>query len=160
MLSGEFGHLAIDPNGPVCYCGARGCLEMLAAAPAIVTAAQDAPPDSHIRGLAEQHREGITARMVCQAAELGDPFATQVIAEAATSLGIGIANLLNLLTPEIVVMGGGVTQSWPLFRPTIEATVSARSGMLKAVSIKIVPDALGLNAGITGAAFSVFSEMG
>ncbi len=156
LLSGEVGHLAIDPNGPLCYCGAHGCLEMLAAGPVIAAAGRDAPDGGRILELANRQRGEITAKIVCEAAAEGDPFAVQIITQAATSLGIGVASLLNILTPEIVVFGGGVMQSWPLFRPIVEATVSARSGMLKAVEIQLLPASLGLNAGITGAAFAAF----
>jgi len=159
LLSGEVGHLALDPAGPLCYCGARGCLEMLAAGPAIVAAAQHAPKNGRILEIAEHHHEAITAKMVCQAAAESDPVALQIVTQAATYLGIGIANLLNILTPEIVVLGGGVMQSWSLFRPAIETIVNARSGMLKAVHIQILPAELGLNAGITGAAFAMFSAL-
>lgn len=158
LLSGEIGHQAIDLNGPECYCGARGCLEMLAAGPAIAAAAAHAAPDDgSILTLAGNRRDAITARIVCQAAEQGDTFAQQIVMNTATYLGIGIANLLNILTPEIVVLGGGVMQSWSLFRPMIEQTIQTRAGMIKDLRIQLRPAALGLNAGITGAAFAILS---
>jgi predicted NBD/HSP70 family sugar kinase len=77
---------------------------MLAAGPAIATVAQKAPDDSRLLEMARQ-RETITAQLVCAAAAEGDPFALMVIGHAATYVGIGIASLLNILTPGVVILG-------------------------------------------------------
>ncbi|NWF70952.1 MAG: ROK family protein [Chloroflexi bacterium] len=153
LLSGEVGHTVIDLNGPACYCGARGCWEMFAAAPAIARrAAERAPADSLLLRLANRQRDAISARLVRQAADAGDPLANTIMDETAFYLGVGIANLMNIFAPEVVVIGGGVALSWDRFAPIATQTIHARSGMMPFARMKIVQASLGLNAGVTGAA--------
>src|SRR4051812_13157727 len=75
----------------------------------------------------------------------------RVVVHAATYLGIGIASLLNILTPDVVILGGGVMQSWQLFQPGVDAMLKERAGMPGSVHIQVLPAALGLDASITGA---------
>ncbi len=160
LLAGEFGHHVIDLNGPLCYCGARGCWEMLAAGPAIARfAAERAPEGSPLLALAGGDRAQITARLVSQAAEAGDPVAREGMEQAAFYLGVGVANLMNILAPEVVVMGGGVMQSWPLLAPTLLRTIHARGAMVPFDQIKVVPASLRLNAGVVGAARGLLDHL-
>jgi glucokinase len=158
-LAGEVGHQVIDPNGPDCYCGAKGCWEMLAAAPAMAKyAAEHVPPESKLLELAEGDRKKITPKLISQAAQEGDSFAQSMMEREAVYLGTGVANVINILAPEVVVMGGGVMQSWSAFAPTLLDTVRKRSGMIPFDRVRIVPAALGLNAGIIGAARAIFAR--
>jgi glucokinase len=158
--SGEIGHQVIDINGPACYCGARGCLEMLAAAPAIERAARArVSPESAMLTLAGGDQSRITARIVYQAAQAGDPIATDLLAETGFYLGVGISNLLNTLAPEFVILGGGVMQGWDMISPRLHETVSARGGMIPFDQVRIVRAALDLNAGVIGAVRGILDHL-
>src|SRR5690349_21058813 len=120
LVSGEVGHQAIDVNGPDCYCGAKGCWEMFAAGPAIARqAAERATANGLLLTLSENDRSKITTLMVARAAEQGDAFAIELFDQTAFYLGVGLANLLHIITPEVAIMGGGMMGSWSLLGPKI-----------------------------------------
>jgi glucokinase len=141
-LSGEVGHLVVVPGGPICSCGRRGCLEAVASGPAIARA---------YNGLNLQPTEPATAADIFQYAALGDTLAQQVIADAIHHLGVGIAGAINLLDPDVVVVGGGVSQAGDALFAPLQAEVVAASLYAPVVSIPIVPAALGEVVGILGA---------
>jgi glucokinase len=141
MVSGEFGHTTIDYAGLACYCGSRGCLEMYASGPAIAKAYQSRT------GVA-----GGSARDVIQAARRGDADAGAVIEQAAYYLGVGLANLISLLAPDVIVLGGGVMEHFELFEPTIRDTIAKNVALVPWQQVKITRAALGANAGVIGAA--------
>ncbi|MEO8394900.1 MAG: ROK family protein, partial [Chloroflexota bacterium] len=159
LISGEVGHHVLDPSGPLCYCGAHGCWEMFAAAPAISRyAADNAPDDSLLLKLAAGHREKMTPLLISQASQQGDPFAQAVMERTANYLGMGIANLINIFAPQVVVLGGGIMGSWPLFEPTARKAMERCSAMVPGYpEIRVRQAELGLNAGITGAARAIFA---
>ena len=161
LISGEVGHHVIDPSGPLCYCGAHGCWEMFAAAPAISRyAAENVADDSLVLRLAEGEREKITPLLISQAAQQGDAFAQHVMERTANYLGMGIANLINIFAPEVVVLGGGIMGSWPQFEPTARLAMARCSAMVPLYrDIRIAQAELGLNAGITGAARAIFATL-
>ncbi|MBI1259473.1 MAG: ROK family protein [Chloroflexi bacterium] len=161
LISGEVGHHVIDPSGPLCYCGAHGCWEMFAAAPAISSyAAEHVPDDSLLLRLAEGEREKITPLLISQAAEQDDPFARQVMERTANYLGMGIANLIDIFAPEVVVLGGGIMGSWPQFEPTARRAMARCSAMVPLYGeIRVAQAELGLNAGITGAARAILATL-
>lgn len=161
LLAGEVGHQVIDVHGPLCYCGAHGCLETLIAAPAIVRIALDrAPAESLILKLADGDKEKISAKLVYEAAIQGDATARAILTETGVYLGIGISNLLNILAPEAVVLGGGVMQGWDLIAPTMLETINSRKAMIPYDQIRILPAELGLNAGVVGAVRGLVSQLG
>lgn len=123
--AGEIGHTIIDPNGPRCGCGNNGCLEALASGTAIARRGAEAAARGESPALAEaQEREGkLSARHVGEAAEAGDAAAVAIFAEAGRYLGIALANLVNLLSPEAIILGGGVMKSKGLFLPLAENTM-------------------------------------
>jgi len=101
----ELGHHVIDPSGPSCSCGFRGCWESLAAGPGMVAAFEkDAPQDY-------PHREGLTAKRIFQLAMDGDESAARAVAREAYYLGLGLANLINLFTPDAIVLSGSIMKS-------------------------------------------------
>lgn len=163
QLSSEPGHHAIDINGPECYCGARGCLEVLAGGPAIARrgreAVQNAPADNILLKLANGDPDQISAKLISHAADMGDPVARKLVHETGIYLGIGLANLINILTPEVVVWGGGVMQSWSQLAPPMMEVLKGRNKMVPFEQVKIVPASLGLNAGVTGAARAIIDHM-
>lgn len=119
-VAGEIGHVVVDPAGPLCPCGRRGHLEGIAAGPAIVRWVEERLRDgapSSLRG-----HTGLTAEDVGRAARQGDPVAVEAFQRAGRYLGWAVGGLLNLLNPEVVVVGGGVSRAGPvLFDPMLEA---------------------------------------
>ena len=113
----EVGHHVVDPAGPACSCGFHGCWESLAAGPAMVAWLESHAPDSY------PHREGITARKICELAQTGDQVALQAVEHEAYYLGLGIANLINLFTPDAIVLSGSVMKSATLFLDRIREVI-------------------------------------
>ena len=105
----EVGHQVIDPTGPQCSCGFRGCWESLAAGPAMVAWIDRHAPPAYL------HRPGITAKRICELALDDDAIALQAVEHEAYYLGLGLANLINLFTPDAIVLSGSVMKSAPLF---------------------------------------------
>jgi glucokinase len=132
---GELGHQAVVPDGSPCGCGSHGCLETVAAAPAIARAA----------GMA-------TAEEVVTAARAGDPGAIAVLERAGTYLGIGIANVVLTIGPERVVVGGGVGEAGDLIIEPARRELARRVTMMPLDSIEVVAAELGTHAGAVGAA--------
>jgi glucokinase len=160
LMAGEVGHQSLDYNGRPCYCGARGCLEMYAAGPAIAqTASERITHDSAIWLLASGNKQAITAQIVGEAAEAGDRLALDVLHEAGVYLGVGIANLINILAPERIVIGGGVMQSHQFIFPAIYEILGRQKFLVAADDIQIILAELGLNAGVVGAAHGLFRHL-
>lgn len=161
FFSGEIGHTVIDLNGPLCYCGARGCWEMFAAAPAITRLAQERVPlGSSLMQLAENNPDNLTPRLLSQAAELGDLLAKDILEQVGYYLGIGVGNLINIFAPEMIVLGGGVMQGWDHLTPKLFATLNSRKAMVPFDEVRIVPAQMGMNAGVLGAAYSILTALG
>jgi glucokinase len=148
--AGELGHTSLDPfNGPQCKCGNRGCLEVYASATAIVRMTREmlsSYPDTILTG------ECLTAAKVYDAGKLGDRLALEIFKTVGAYLGVRIANLINTLGPEVVVIGGGVANGWSLFEDTMREEVLNRAFPSLATGVQIKPAELGDNAGLLGAA--------
>ena len=142
----EVGHHVIDPSGPQCFCGARGCWESLASGPALA------------RWFKEHYPEGLNgnnepdARAICEAAPQGDPRAREAAAREGYYLGLGFANLVTLFTPDVIALGGGVMRSWPLFSDRVGEVIRTTCGLVPYEKVHLVPAALGADVGILGAA--------
>jgi glucokinase len=154
-VAGEIGHTTIDVNGRVCKCGNYGCLEAYASGPAIATRAREVlvreDTASMLPSMVEGNLERITAETVYDAAKKGDGLANEIVRDTARYLGAGIANLLNVINPDIVVVAGGVTRAGEaLFGPL--RTEARRRAFKPAVeATKIVPAELPGTAGVVGA---------
>jgi glucokinase len=150
--AGEIGHIIIDPSGPLCGCGNYGCLESLASGTAIARRGEEAA----VRGdspalVAIKQRDGrITAQSVGEAALAGDGVSREIFAEAGRFLGIGLANLVNLLSPELILIGGGVAHEPQLFLPQAEDTMRALSLSEPLKHVRLGLAALGDLAGPLG----------
>jgi glucokinase len=147
----EIGHMCVDPFGGVaCTCGSRGCLEVFASATAIVRMTREASPrypDSSLQG-----REDRTAEMIFEAGQQSDELALEIFRRMGVYLGIGLANLINILNPEMIVIGGGVVNGWDLFEKHMHHEVEERAFPLLAARVKIVRAKCGDDAGLLGAA--------
>ena len=153
-MAGEIGHTVVDPDGPVCLCGKRGCVERLASGPYIAQRARQwlkVQPDRGriLRALAGGDVEAITAELVAQAATQGDDLAWEALEIAAWALGVGIGNAANLVNPRCFVLGGGVTKAGERFWEVVRRT--ARQTALPEVHFDVVPAALGDDAPLWGA---------
>lgn len=153
-MAGEIGHMVVDPHGPVCLCGKRGCVERFASGPYIAQRArewlQEQPQRGLIlRGMANQQLDTITAQLVSTAAAEGDDLAWDVLHVSAWALGIAIGNIVNLMNPSRFILGGGVTKSGDRFWQVVRRV--ARETALPQMQFEIVPAALGDDAPLWGA---------
>lgn len=151
----EFGHMTIDTTGRKCKCGNYGCLEAYASGPNIAARAVEgleAGVESVLCELVEGRLEEITAATVYEAVVLGDAFADEVMRETAKVLGVGIANLLNALNPDAVVIAGGVTRAGDHIFEPLRKEVRRRAFRSAVNACRIVPAALPETAGVIGAA--------
>ena len=141
----ELGHHVIDASGPACYCGARGCWEVLARGPAMPERLLAVAPADY------PHRHDLSARRVCELARAGDALALSEVAREGEYLGIGIANLVTLYAPEMIVLSGSVMDSADLFLPAIRAVVRRNCGLVPAARVGLQLSALGGDAPLVGA---------
>jgi glucokinase len=159
-VAGEIGHTTIDSTGRKCKCGNYGCLEAYASGPAIAARAVEgieAGVETVLTELVNGDLEAITAATVYEAAVSGDPYATEVMKDTAKFLGAGIANVINLLNPEMIVIAGGVTRAGEhLFGP-LRAEVRRRAFRSAEERCQIVSGELPGTAGVVGAA-AVFKK--
>ena len=154
-VAGEIGHMTIDSNGRKCKCGNYGCLEQYASGPAIALRAVEgieAGAESLLEEMVDGKLDDVTAATVYEAAVQGDPYATEVMKDTAKFLGSGVASIINILNPQMVVIAGGVTRAGDhLFVPLI-AEVRRRAFRSAQECCRIVPAELPGTAGVVGAA--------
>jgi glucokinase len=154
-VAGEFGHTTIDSTGRKCKCGNYGCLEAYASGPNIAARAvegMEAGTETILGDLVDGDLAKITAATVYEGVILGDAYAHEVMKETAKFLGVGVANLVNSLNPDAVVIAGGVTRAGDhLFVPLIKE-VRRRAFRSAVDACRIVPAALPETAGVIGAA--------
>jgi glucokinase len=142
--AGHIGHLIVDPDGPPCECGGRGCLEAIARGPALSAWARD------------QGWTGETGKELAHDAARGHPVAVRAMNRAGWALGVAIASATHLCDLDVVAVGGGLSQAGPLlFRP-LEDTFRTHARLEFAREVRVVPAALGQMAGLVGAAAFVF----
>ena len=153
--AGEVGHLVLDPDGPVCGCGTRGCFEALASRTAIFNKVKSAVNDGAKTLLMDAGDDSVTrirSGKLRRAIEAGDELAAAVLGETCLYTGVAIANLCNLLNPEVVALGGGLIEQLQAdMLPKIRDAALERI-MPGARQVRIMATALGDAAGITGAA--------
>lgn len=155
--AGEIGHIGVDPFGGVaCTCGSRGCLEVYASATAIVRMTREARPRYPNSSL--HMSEDLTSEKVYQAGQAGDELALEVFRRMGVYLGIGVASLINVLNPEIVLIGGGLSNGWELFEKHMRQQVMERAFPIPARSVKILRAECGDDAGLLGAARLAFMD--
>ncbi len=147
--AGHIGHVVVDPGGPFCVCGGRGCLEAIARGPALVAWAQG-----------EGWRPGqspVTAKDLADDAAQGHPVGIAAMRRAGGALGIAIASATHLCDLEVVAIGGGLAQAGPLLFEPLEEALRTHVGLAYARDVPVVPAALGQSAGLIGAAALIFA---
>jgi glucokinase len=147
--AGHIGHVVVDPDGPPCGCGGRGCLEAIARGPALVRWAQG-----------EGWRPGqpeATAKDLADDGALGHPVGLAAMARAGRALGIAIASATCLCDLEVVSVGGGLSQAGVLLFEPVEEALRVHTRIGFAREVRVVPAALGQSAGLIGAAALIFA---
>ena len=158
--AGEIGHMTIDSTGRKCKCGNYGCLEAYASGPAIAARAVEgieAGAESMLSDMVGGRLSEITAATVYEAVVLGDLYANEVMRETAKFLGAGVANIINVLNPAMVVIAGGVTRAGDHLFVPLRAEVRRRAFRSAEEACQIVPAQLPGKAGVIGAA-AVFKK--
>ncbi|MCL6588638.1 MAG: ROK family protein [Firmicutes bacterium] len=151
----EFGHQIILPNGPKCLCGRWGCLEALASGTSIARRTREylmENSDSKILNYAKDIAS-VTAEDVAQAANNGDKLALRIWQETGEYIGLGVSNVINILNPRVVIIGGGVMKVGDLLLQQIKETVQARAMKQLVDDVVIIKGALEDQAGIIGALY-------
>jgi glucokinase len=154
-LAGEIGHMSIDSNGRRCKCGNYGCLEAYASGPAIAARAVEgieAGADTSLPGYVKSDLTKITAQIVYEAAHDGDEYALDVVHDTAKFLGTGVANIVNIFNPGVVVICGGVTLAGEKLFAPLRSEVKRRAFKPAVDACRIVPGELTGTAGVYGAA--------
>jgi predicted NBD/HSP70 family sugar kinase len=136
--AGEFGHITIDDNGPICRCGNRGCLETFIGAPALLA-------------MLEASHGHLTLPDVISRAQEGDPGCRRVISDAGRSLAVAAANTCNLFDPELVVVGGRLAEAGPILLDTFRNVLAQRTLPSTAGPVEVVVSELGTAAEVRGA---------
>jgi len=145
----EIGHTTIDPNGPRCNCGNLGCLEALSSGTAIGKRGNDAVSTNVETSLRKYDK--VTSYEVFKEAEAGDEVSKDIVDTALNYLGIGVANAVAIFDPQMVIIGGGVTQVGDILFDKVRQVVNKRCFKNMAENCEIVPAGLGTNAGVVGA---------
>jgi glucokinase len=156
--AGELGHMVIEANGPQCNCGNYGCLEVLASGSAISKDAQNRIKSGAESSLNELRIDSISAENVAEAARQGDKLAQEIVNKAACYLGIGISNIINIFNPEMIIVGGGVSKMGEMLLGPARKVAEQRAFTLPAQATSIVSSCLGDDAGVVGAAMSLFNN--
>jgi glucokinase len=168
-MAGEAGHIPLDPHGPPCSCGGRGCLELYASASGIhrwaTELAQAGKAPQILRAL---ERNELSILELAGLADRGDAQAMEIFVQAGRYLGAGLAGLVNVLNLPLYVLGGGVANAWHLFAPTMMEALAELSYVYRLTrpqesgagrgSTRIVPALLGSDAGLLGAAMLPYTN--
>jgi glucokinase len=160
--AGEIGHQVIQDDGPLCSCGRRGCLEELASGTAIAHRAHELIAEGKGAGIARMAGEGepITAKTVHRAALQGDLEARRLIEDAGHYLGVGLANLVNIFNPELIILGGGMTNMGRMLLDPARAVVMREPFAQPRKDVRIVRAGLGARVGALGAVALALEGLG
>lgn len=159
---GEIAHHTIDPSGPQCGCGNHGCWEAFCGRDHIIRRAVRKLQSGRDSSLVAMDGlvHDLTPRAIATAAEAGDAVAKEVMEEVGFYLGLGIANLINILDPERIIVGGGVAQAGELIFGPMRRTIQARTIRFQASDCEVVPAQLGSDAGVHGSVMLALLRLG
>jgi glucokinase-like ROK family protein len=159
--AGELGHLTVLPDGPLCPCGNRGCLQQLVSEDAIANRARQrlrGCPGSLLQNMKGRHPELISATDVFSAADRGDAVALATLDETASYIGIAFAGLINLFNPEVIFLGGPVGEASAVLAEKVREKVQQRAMAFPMSAVQIQRSSLGTDAGAIGAAVLVLQK--
>ncbi|WP_022792377.1 ROK family transcriptional regulator [Marinococcus halotolerans] len=161
-IAGELGHMAIDVHGRRCACGSNGCLQTVASGPAVAERTVESlkeHPDSHIWELIEGDLERVSGEVVFAAAEAGDPLAIDILRQTGEYLGIGLTNLIHIINPTKVIIGGGVSESGEYVLEPVRRIIQERGLTQQAKQTKVVLTEFGSKATMLGAVALLLVEL-
>ncbi|NLH50325.1 MAG: ROK family glucokinase [Myxococcales bacterium] len=161
-MAGEIGHITIEPEGVLCGCGNRGCIEAYASGPALVRQAKEAlarEPGAPLLQLAGGDPDRITPKLIYDAAKQGCPVSRAVFEKASRYLGNMMASVLNLLNVPLFVIGGGVSASFDLLYEPMRDEIRRRAYRIPGENVAIQRAILGNDAGMIGAGMLAFAEL-
>ncbi len=160
-MGGEVGHMVLNPDGPLCGCGGKGCLEVYASGNGIRRMALEAIEKRGWQGSHPQSRgdfKNLSSEEVFEAAQKGDDTALGVLNEMGRYLGLGLVNLVNLFNPEKIVIGGKVSRAWDYFIRSARDVVWQRAMKGQRERVEIVRAECGDDAGMLGAAYAALHQ--
>ena len=160
--AGELGHMVIDDEGPLCNCGNRGCWETLASGTALAREARHRIKEgarTSILDYAGGDEERVSAETIHQAAQAGDNLAQELIARTGYYIGVGLANLVNIFNPEVIVIGGGLSNIGDLLLQPAFAEAERRAFRQSYQAVRFVRAELGRNSGVIGAAIFALQQI-
>ncbi len=160
-FAAELGHMSIERDGPLCNCGNTGCLEAIASGTALANIANERlrqGAQSSMSAMADGD-EGVRAETVMWAAAQGDALARELVEQFVQDLGQGLANLLHIFNPQMIILGGGVCRDLHLFFAPLKAAIQRRVMAHIKVNIPVVASVLGDDASLLGAAHLVFEGL-
>ena len=155
--AGEIGHICVEPEGHPCGCGSRGCVEQYASATAIVRIFRELSGNDGSQTLTG--RPVITASAVYDAAVGGDQVARETFRVMGRYLGVALADLIDILNPEMIVIGGGAAGAWDLFIGDVRSEIAGRAFKHPADRARLVRASLGDSAGVLGAARVIYDRL-
>lgn len=160
-FAGEFGHMTLDPHGPVCSCGNRGCWETLVSQSAVFRHVREAAAwqPTRLAQMTGGDWEALTVPLVVEAADAGDPVARAALEQAGRDLGTGIASLVNALNPDLVLLGGSLSLAHEHLLPVIRAEVAQRALRWPARAAAIQRGQYGPNACLMGGVAQVYQTI-
>jgi glucokinase len=162
-FAGEIGHIIVEPGGPLCGCGNLGCWEQVASGRAIGRLGREVAaehPESGMLALVGGDPAKVTGPVVTASAKRGDPAAVRILAEVGRRLGEGIAGLVNILDPDVVVVGGGVIEAGDLLlEPARRAFLDSVEAPEHRPNVPLVAAAMANDAGAVGAADLAYREL-
>ena len=159
--AGEVGHMTIDDNGPIWNCGNRGCWETLASGTALAREAKLRIKEgvrTSILEYADGDVEKVTAQVIHSAAEQGDNLAKELIARTGYYVGVGLANLINIFNPELIIIGGGLSNIGDMLLQPALKTAGERAYKEAFQAVRFASAELGRNSGVIGAAVFALRE--
>ncbi len=148
--AGEFGHISIDPNGPVCTCGARGCLEAFAGDPATI--------ERYLAAKRLADSAGITIEEIVTRCIKGEPEAIEAVRQTAGFIGRGLIPVIYSLNPEIIVLGGTISRAWDVTHPEIRRVLATQITRFYASHVSITPSTLEERPSLVGAIALVLAK--
>ncbi len=160
--AGEVGHMTIDDKGPLCNCGNRGCWETLASGTALAREARHRIKQgvkTRILDRADGDIEKVTAQVIHAAAVQGDSLAKELITQTGYYVGVGLANLINIFNPELIVIGGGLSNMGDLLLGPARKVAEERAFKIAFRAVRLAPAQLERDSGVLGAAAFALQEM-
>lgn len=160
--AGEFGHMQINQEGDLCYCGKRGCLETMASGQAIAHNAKEKIAKGAVTKITldeDFNIESLDAKVIIEAAASGDQFSIEILEEAGRNIGFGVAQVINILNPEMIIFGGRISTAEKFIIDTISTTSMKFSLTHLNRNTRFVVSQLGYKAGALGVAFLASNEL-